>query len=101
MGRASRRKRRNVFLTSARSRPRQCPVCGAVHDAATAVSLDQPMDHRGPPVGDLCICADCGALNVATATGFRVATQNEVDGLAPELQVLAGAAPFKKSRTKQ
>jgi len=84
-----RKQRRPVYVQTQReARPRTCPGCRRVNDAATHANLERPGAPARLELGDVGVCAYCSAVLVVTADGFRLATERDVAALDPDLQRL-------------
>jgi hypothetical protein len=71
---------KEVWIQTGQTRPHQCPVCYATHDAVTLVSTE--LKSPIPKVGDFSVCITCGAVCIFLIDGrLRVATQAEVEEL--------------------
>lgn len=76
------------WIHSAKVAARVCPVCQRVLDASTGVSLN-PNETR-PVLGpnDVTCCAYCGTILVTTTIGFRLAADDDLARLHPDLRRL-------------
>ena len=78
----------DVFVFTAQTDARPCPVCGAQLDAATGVSSD-PADPRPElAIGNVTACAYCGSILTVTTIGLRLATDADLANVDPRLKLL-------------
>jgi hypothetical protein len=68
--------------------PSACPRCQRILIAATGIA-ERRQDTRPHP-GALALCDQCGSWNVFTDDlSLRLATDEEIEGVAPALRALA------------
>jgi hypothetical protein len=90
-----------AFIHTARTAPRPCPACHTVLDAATSASLDPADPQPRIGIGDLTVCADCGAVLVLTEIGFRFGTEADLATIDPLLSVLLLEFSARRSGRRQ
>jgi hypothetical protein len=79
-----------------RDRPRRCPGCSAVVDAATAVDGSNAL----PSIGDVTVCVYCSRVLIFTADGLRFPTLDELEQLAENEELVRAAAVAFMFRAK-
>lgn len=80
--------KRPAWIHTVRLPPRPCLVCRKPLDAATGASTDPADPQPRPAPGDVTVCAYCDTPLVFTDTGFRFATDADLDSLDPPLRTL-------------
>ena len=71
--------------TNADAPPRRCPVCHETLDAYTSISVDPADPCPTMKPDDVTRCASCAVVLVVTTIGFRLATDDDLARLDPDL----------------